>query len=493
MRITKTDYMEYTLCPKNLWLKKHKPTLFENIPLTDFQKEIILNGQIVDEASMILFPDGELATSKDIDQLHYSKQLVANKNITIFQASFEWGNFFVRTDVLHFDQEAENWSLYEVKATNSVKKSPHSHIKDLTFQKLVLEANDITVGRVGVIHLDGDYRRVGELDYRALFQETDVTDDVHKMESTVSVEMSDLEKYLDGPEKSGCACLYKGRSAQCPTFSYSNPSVPDYSVHNISRIGNSKKTLADWINRDIYSIDDIDNPEVLKGYQSFQYLAHIKGQVIIDSKEILKNIRDLEFPIHFLDYETYSSAIPEFDRFGPWQQIPFQYSIHVLKEDGSLEHKEYLITELSEDITFGLVERLSEDIYEKGSVVVWYAPFEKTRNSELAALHSEYSDFLYKVNDRIFDLMKIFSDGYYVDPDFHGSNSIKSVLPVLVPDLLYTDLEIQTGSDAPVNWKKMMSLESGGTEQQVIEENLLEYCKLDSLAMVRIYEFLKNI
>ena len=150
-------------------------------------------------------------------------------------------------------------------------------------------------------------------------------------------------------------------------------------------------------------------------------------------------------------------------------------------------------TRVSKDITLELVERLAEDVNERGAVVVWWETFEKTRNSELAALHSEYSDFLYKVNDRIFDLMKIFSDGYYVDPDFHGSNSIKSVLPVLVPDLLYTDLEIQTGSDAPVNWKKMMSLESGGTEQQVIEENLLEYCKLDSLAMVRIYEFLKNI
>ena len=153
MRITKTDYMEYTLCPKNLWLKKHKPELFENITISDFQKELIDNGQIVEEASMTPFPDGELVISDSLNQFDYSKELIAKKSSTIFQASFEWGNFFVRTDVLHFDQEAENWSLYEVKATNSVKKSPHSHIKDLTFQKLVLEANDITVGRVGVIHL----------------------------------------------------------------------------------------------------------------------------------------------------------------------------------------------------------------------------------------------------------------------------------------------------------------------------------------------------
>ena len=149
MRITKTDYMEYTLCPKNLWLKKHKPELFESIPISDFENEIILNGQIVDEASMSLFSDGELVTSKTLDQLNYSKELISKKSNTIFQASFEWGNFFVRTDVLHFDTETENWSLYEVKATNSVKKSPYSHIKDLVFQKLVLRVHN----RVQYIYL----------------------------------------------------------------------------------------------------------------------------------------------------------------------------------------------------------------------------------------------------------------------------------------------------------------------------------------------------
>lgn len=493
MRITKTDYMEYTICPKNLWLKKHRRELFENIEISEFEKEVILNGQIVEGASMNLFPGGELANAKNEDQLSNSKELLTKRNRAIFQASFEWDNFFVRTDILHFDEEAENWSLYEVKATNSLKKSPYSHIKDLTFQKLVLKSNDVNIGHVGVIHLNGEYRRSGELDYDELFEETDVTNDVQEMENIVSTEMNDMKRYLDESEKPGCGCLYKGRSSQCQTFSYSNPYVPDYSVHNISRIGNSKKILTDWINRKIYSIDGIDNPEVLKGYQSFQYLAHIKGQAVIGSKEILRILNDLEFPIHFLDYETYMTAIPEFDRCWPWQQIPFQYSIHVLHEDGLLEHKEYLIKEPSGDITLELMENLVEDVNDSGSIVVWYAPFERTRNSELAALHPKYSGFVSNVNDRIFDLMKIFSDGHYVDPAFKGSNSIKSVLPVLVPDLLYTDLAIQTGSDAPVNWKKMISKGLGRAEQMVIEENLLEYCKLDSLAMVRIYEFLKSL
>tara|TARA_Y100000590_G_scaffold319188_1_gene361208 strand:+ start:353 stop:1840 length:1488 start_codon:yes stop_codon:yes gene_type:complete len=493
MRITKTDYMEYTLCPKNLWLKKHKPKLFENIPITDFQKEIILNGQIVDEASMALFPAGKLVTSKNLDPLNYSKELIAKKSITIFQASFEWDDFFARTDILYFDEDTDSWSLYEVKSTNSVKKTPYNHIKDLAFQKLVLKSNNVHIGHVGVIHLNKEYQRNGLLDYDQLFEETDVTNDVQDIEDIVRTEMNDMKKYLGAPEKSGCDCLYKGRSAQCQTFSYSNPYVPEYSVHNISRIGTRKKILTDWINRGIYAIENIDNPEVLNGYPSFQYLAHIKGKAVVDSNEILRTFNDLEFPIHFLDYETYTTAIPKFDRCWPWQQMPFQYSVHVLNNDGSLEHKEYILKEPSKDMTLALVENLAEDMNGHGTVVVWYAPFETTRNNELATLHPEYSGFLSNMNDHIFDLMKMFSDGHYVDPAFKGSNSIKDVLPVLIPDLAYTDLEIQSGTEAPIIWNQFIDQQLEPSEQKAIENNLLEYCKRDTLAMVKIYQFLKAL
>ena len=494
MRITKTDYMEYTMCPKNFWLKKHKPEIFEGIGISEFQKEIILNGQIVDKGSMNLFPDGELVkTENHIGLLDYSKELVAKRNGTIFQASFERNGFFARPDILHFNEEIGSWELYEVKATNSVKKSPNSHIKDLAFQKIVLQYNDIDISHVGVIHLNREYRRHGELNYTNLFQETDVTIQVENEESIVNTEMTDLKNYLKMPEKQGCGCLYNGRNSQCQTFAYSNPQIPDYSVHNISRIGTSKKILADWINRNIYSIDDIDNPEVLKGYKHLQYIAHIEGQAIVNSQEILNILKDLEFPIHFLDYEAYSSAIPEFDGFTPWQHIPFQYSIHILNDDGSLEHREYLIKEPTNDITKSLVENLAKDVHDTGTIVVWYAPFEKSRNKDMAMMHPEYSDFIGNLNNRIFDLMKVFSDGHYVDPGFRGSNSLKSVLPVLVPHLSYTDLEIQSGIDAPVNWKKMISKETDPLEKKNLEKQLLEYCKLDTFAMVKIYEFLKNL
>ena len=128
MRITKTDYIEYKLCAKNLWLKKHKPEVLEDHEPTAFEQEIIRNGEIVDEASMNLFPEGTLVDSRDPDNLELSKELVANNSGTIFQPSFEWNNFFARPDILHFKGETEGWELYEVKSTTSVKKSPYNHI-----------------------------------------------------------------------------------------------------------------------------------------------------------------------------------------------------------------------------------------------------------------------------------------------------------------------------------------------------------------------------
>jgi len=492
MTITKTDYMNYTICPKNLWLKKHKPSLFDNIELSEFEKELIHNGQIVDRVARSLFPGGELVTSNGGDQLDYSKELVKNRTETIFQPSFAWGNFFVRPDILSFDPETESWSLFEVKATTGVKKRPYNHIKDLAFQKIVLQYNDVSINHTGIILLNKEYRRDGDVDYSELFDKIDITKDVQDIESAVHTDMNDMENYLAMPEKPGCHCLYKGKSAHCQTFAYSNPNIPDYSVHNIYRIGSSKETLASWIKRGIYSIENIDNPEVLNDYQTLQYLAHINDHAVINNKEILRVLHDLEFPIHFLDYETYTSAIPEFDRFAPWQHIPFQYSIHVLNENGSLEHKEYLIKEASENMTLALVETLEQDVKKSGSIVAW-SSYEKTRNNQLANIHPEYAGFLYGMNDRIFDLLKVFSNGHYVDPAFRGSNSIKSVLPVLIPDLLYTDLKIQSGTEAPLHWINMISGELDRSEQKVIEENLLEYCKLDTLAMVRIYEYLKGL
>lgn len=494
MHISKTDYLEYTFCKKNLWLRKHKPELFEGVELSEFEIKIIEEGNLADEAARGLFPDGVLVEIVGSNAVPFTQSLLKSKTKTIFQGGFLWNDFFVQADILRFNDVLDGWELYEVKATNDVKREiPHHHVNDLAFQKTVIEQSGAKIVKAGVIHLNSEYRMVGKVQYDDLFIVADLTDEVLAAQSDVQNQMHDLKLYLDSPEEKGCECLYRGRNAQCTTFAYSNPEVPEYSVHDINRIGGSKKLFYDWIDRSIYALEDIDNPEALKGSKKAQYDAYMAGKPLIERETIKEVLNKLVFPLYFFDYEGYSSAIPRFSGFGAYEQVPFQYSLHILHEDGEMEHKEFLITEPAKDLTLPLIERMREDIGDIGSVISWYKSYESQRNNKLAELHPDHAHFLESLNDRMFDLMTIFSENLYVDARFKGSASIKNVLPVLVPELTYKALNVQKGDQAVERWEKMINPNTPKEEKEQIAKDLLEYCKLDTWAMVEIYRVLKKL
>jgi len=493
MFISKTDYLEYTFCKKNLWLKKHKPELFDGVELSDFEKKIIEEGNIADEEARNLFPNGVLVDCQGQDAVDDTKQYIKKKQGIIFQATFSEDVFFIRADILVYDKEKAGYELYEVKASNDVsRKEPNHYINDLSFQKSVIEKSGIKIIKAGVIHLNREYKRLGKIDYEKLFVIVDLTDEVLENQEKVNGQMSDIKLYLNMPEEKGCECLYRGRNAQCTTFVYSNPDVPEYSVHDINRIGASKKLFLDWIDRGIYSLDDIDNPEALRGAKKAQYDAYLLGKPVIDHEAIKKALGKLVFPLYFFDYEGFVSAIPMFDGFGAYEQIPFQYSLHIMQENGDIEHREFLITDPKGDLTRPLVERMKQDIDPNGTTIAWYSIYEKQRNTKLAELHPDYAEFLENINEDMFDLMTMFSKNYYVDPAFKGSSSIKKVLPVIVPELTYKALNISKGDQASERWEKMISNDTPEEEKKQIEKDLLTYCKMDTWAMVEIYRFLKK-
>ena len=217
------------------------------------------------------------------------------------------------------------------------------------------------------------------------------------------------------------------------------------------------------------------------------------GKPLIDHEAIKEALGELVFPLQFFDYEGYSSAIPRFKGFGAYEQVPFQYSLHTLHEDGTLEHREFLITDPEKDLTLPLINQMREGFDEKGSVISWYKSYESQRNNKLAELHTDHAVFLDGLNDRMFDLMEIFSKNMYVDAAFKGSASIKNVLPVLVPHLTYKALGIQKGDQAVERWEKMIDPTTPQEEKDQIAKDLLEYCKLDTFAMVEIYRFLTKL
>src|SRR3989339_141418 len=494
MHITKTDYLEYTFCKKNLWLKKHKPELFEDVELSEFEKKIIEEGNLADEAARNLFPDGELIGIVGVNAIPVTKKILEKNPPVLFQGAFSFNDFFVQADILRYNDILKGWELYEVKATNDVKREiPHHHINDLAFQKIVIKNNGIKIVKADVIHLNGEYRMNKKVNYNELFTIVELTDEVLEAEDGVRDQMNDLKTYLGMNEERGCECLYRGRNAQCTTFQYSNPDVPEYSVHDINRIGASKKLFYDWIDRGIYAIEDIDNPQVLTGAKQAQHEACSLGKPVIDEVAIKAALDKLVFPLQFFDYEAFVCAIPMFDGFGPYEHTPFQYSLHIMQADGRIEHKEFLITDTKGDLTRPLVERMKQDIDPRGTVIAWYSIYERDRNTKLAELHPDYAKFLGDINDGMFDLKTIFSENLYVDSAFKGSASIKRVLPVIVPELTYKSLNISKGDQASERWERMISEDTSEGEKRQIERDLLEYCGMDTWAMVRIWEVLKKI
>jgi hypothetical protein len=245
---------------------------------------------------------------------------------------------------------------------------------------------------------------------------------------------------------------------------------------------------------EILHIHDIPDDYKLSEKQRNQVVVAKLGQPLIHPEMIKEELDQLKFPQYYLDYETISTAIPLFDDCKPYQQVPFQYSLHVLREpDGELEHHEHLAKSGKENPIPALLAQMKSEIGNTGSVIVWYKPFETSRNSEMALMYPEYTDFLNSVNSRVYDLMDIFTKQYHVHPLFLGKTSIKYVLPVLVPELSYKELNIQNGGIACLRWFQMATGAVSEEEGNTIYQNLLKYCELDTLAMYKIYEHLLGL
>jgi hypothetical protein len=268
------------------------------------------------------------------------------------------------------------------------------------------------------------------------------------------------------------------------------PELDKYSIYNLSKI--NANLIGELEDLGIESIGDIPDGIKLTSRQKFQRDSVKKNKPHVDKKKIKEFMDSVKYPLYFLDYETLSSVIPAFDGLSPFQQLPFQYSLHILEKPGAeLKHKEYLHKDQTHPAE-PLLKRLKEDIGSEGTILVWYEPFEKGRNTELGELFPEYKDFMEGINARIIDLMTPFSDDWFVDKDFLGSASIKKVLPVLVPELTYKDLDIQEGGSAQRSWMETVLGGKNKEQKEKIMNDLIEYCKLDTLAMVKIFERLQK-
>lgn len=490
MYLTKTDFKEYLICPKWLWVKKKKPELAVEGDTSLFLQKLIKDGYEVEAFAQQLFPDGvEVQGNKE--GLLNTTEILLDKKQTMFQATFETPEgLFAKVDILAFDPGANSWNLYEIKASSSIKTDlHHNHIKDITFQTIVAEKAGVSINKSHIIHINSEYRRDGDIDPNELFIVEDVSEHVEESKALVSQEIEEALTCLakDDLSLDGCNCLYRSHGQRCDAFSVFNPQVPEYSVHHV--VGGKK--LLSLIEADVFDVTEIPEDFDLTDNQREKVILQKTREPIINKEAIWATLDELTYPLYFLDYETFGKPYPILDGYKTNQQIVFQYSLHVLQEDGSLEHHEYLAEDF-ENATAGLLKNLHEQIGPKGSVIVWKEGFEKGRNIELAELHPEYAAFLEDINSRVFDLMLVFKKDY-LHPDAYTSASIKKVLPALLPELSYKDLEIQDGTMALSEWEKVANGTIVGEQAEEVRRNLLKYCELDTFAMVEILKVLQSL
>jgi hypothetical protein len=492
MLLTKTDFKEHLLCHKSLWLKKNKPELYTPGEFSLFLQKILQDGDEVESYVQKLFPEGKLIRGTNQSLVATTQELLGERG-TLFQATFETEEgLFAKIDILKWNADTEKWDIYEVKASTEIKSDlKHNHLKDIAFQTLVArkDLGAELVGQSFIIYINKDYRRGEALDLEQLFVFEDVTVLVKGVEKEVATEIEEALRHLDQGEMSyqSCPCLYRTNGQRCDAFFFFNPDVPAYSVHHIV----SGKKLEALLDMGALSIESIPEDFKLTAIQQAKVDLVKNGEPRINRQAIKSELESLTFPLYFLDYETYASPIPLLPGYKANQAVVFQVSVHELSLDGTLEHFEYLADDFAHATT-GLVQLLQECVGETGSVIVWYESFEKGRNKELAELHPEAATFFENMNERVFDLMKVFTQ-HYADPAFGGSFSIKNVLPVLLPELSYKTLEIQNGTMALSEWEKMVRGNMTDEYRAQTRENLLRYCELDTRAMVELYWALQKI
>ena len=496
--LSKSKYCAFVQCPKNLWLGVHKPELAEEDPSKESRME---EGNRIGDLAMQIFgdyvevtarkPDGKLDLTKMIAD---TKALMDKKAPVICEASFSYNGDYCAVDILK--REGDGYAIYEVKSATSEKDV---YITDIAYQNYVLTHCGVNVTGSYLVRINSKYVFDGELKLDELFNIVNVTDDVANAIAPVEENVREANRVLSEKDEPlldlsmGCNKPYK-----CAFWKYCSRHLPSPSVFDLygTELHFDKKLA--YYQKGIYSFDKLSQEKKIMDKKICALHINHETQNIeahIDKDGIRDFLGTLSYPLYFLDFETMQTVIPEFVGTRPYAQIPFQYSLHYIEnEGGALQHKEFL-AESGENPLRKIAERLCEDIPKNACVIVFNQTFECGRLAELASYFPDLSEHLLKIRENIRDLLVPFRKGYYYNRAMGGSFSIKVVLPAIFPDdpsLDYHNLEgVHNGGEAMTIFPKIKDLPP--EEQAITRKNLLKYCELDTYATVKIWQELVRV
>lgn len=485
-RLSKSQYCKGRKCLKRVWLYNHPRDLAE--APGEFQQHLFDQGHEVGDLARTWFPDGKLIADsyKETESaLKNTRDAIKAGAKVLFEAAIIFDNILVRADVLKINDDG-SVDLIEVKSTNSVKKE---HLDDVAVQKYVLEGAGMSVRDCFVMHLNPKYVRQGPLDVQALFVIESVSEqikeNVEEAEEYIKLIRAHLALGNEPLADIGSICKNPYR---CEFYDYCWSNVTEDSIHVLSRIS-AKKRIA-LTEMGIEHIKDIPETFELTENQIVQRNCAVTGEPHIELPKIGPFLKSLKWPIYFLDFETVQFAIPQMDGTSPYQHLTFQYSLHIQKSPGGpINHKDYLST-ANADPRRSFANQLCLDIpMDEGSVVVYYASFEKSKITNLADTFDELSHHLQHIAGRLWDLETPFGRRWFYEHSFAGRSSIKTVLPALVPDLSYADLKIQKGDVAQARYLDLITTDDSNLRARLTEE-LKAYCHRDTWAMVQLLRVL---
>ena len=485
--ISKSLYCNYVQCKKMIWLNKYKPEEYVETK----SDTVMENGNEVGDLARRYFGNYSLVKFNEvlIKMIMETKEYLKQNKKVICEASFKFDNLFASIDILKIDDDGV--SIYEVKSSTEVKDI---YKDDASFQAYILKKLGYTVKSVNVMYINSSYVLEGELDLKGLFRIEDVTAIAKSKEKEIELNVKEMNEILDNEKEPNIDLdMHCFKPYPCPFFKYCSKHLPEKNVFDIPGLLKSKKVS-------LYKEGKFKYEDLIKEDLNPKYLEQLDFELNnkepkINKEEIKKFMSNLKYPLYFIDYETYQVSVPEIQGTRPYQQLPFQYSLHILKDkDSRLEHKEFLADIDDKNFIRHFAESMIRDIPDNGSVIIYNKSFEPARNKEIAHMYPDLKKELNRINDNIIDFMEPFNKRYYYTKDMHGSSSIKAVLPALYPndpELNYHNLPlVHNGEEASETFLSLRGKTK--EEQKSIRDGLLVYCKLDTYAMVKIYERFKD-
>jgi hypothetical protein len=485
--LSKTKIMRGYRCAKSIYLTIHQPDL--EPPIGPDQQTVFDQGNKVGEVARTYYPGGILVDNKPWDfggSLKRTRELLKEGTEFIYEAAFEYKGCYARADILRYSPESKRWTLIEVKSGTKVKPE---YLEDVGLQAWILANSGLALEKIVILHLNPECRHP---DLKNLFVESDVTDQLRENYREIAPRLNAIFNALRSPEVPdvdlGPQCT-ANRDCEFKEFCFQQKQIPEVSVFDIPRIGSK---VWDLYRNGQIQLKDADASD-MNELQKRMIGAHVKDQVFIDRLAISASTNDWKFPLVYLDFETINPPIPCYPGTGPYQQTPFQFSVHRQFEPGGpVEHFEFLHDDVG-DPRPRLIPALLQACGTEGTIIAYFAKFEMKCIQDLADVSVEHRESLVALLGRFKDPLDIMRASVY-DPKFAGSFSLKYVAPALLgKGFSYDGMLVGDGSAAQRAFTELIDQKTSGSRKEELKRAMLEYCKKDTQAMVELVEWLRQV